>query len=258
MLRTHHCGDLRQGHIGEEVTLSGWVQKTRDLGGMTFVDLRDRYGITQLAFNMDTESDLCLQARKLGREYVIQVRGKVIERSSKNKNIPTGDIEIEVQELNVLNSAKTPPFTIEDQTDGGDDLRMQYRYLDIRRNPVRENLVLRHRLSTETRKYLDSQDFIEVETPYLIKSTPEGARDFIVPSLGVIRFEKNEESVRDLGVVYRPVNESIIDCADSLIKFGLVERPSKGSKYVKTLAKVLLVGGVIGGSVYYAKKTGRI
>ena len=182
MLRTHHCGDLRQGHIGEEVTLSGWVQKTRDLGGMTFVDLRDRYGITQLAFNMDTESDLCLQARKLGREYVIQVRGKVIERSSKNKNIPTGDIEIEVQELNVLNSAKTPPFTIEDQTDGGDDLRMQYRYLDIRRNPVRENLALRHRLSTETRKYLDSQDFIEVETPYLIKSTPEGARDFIVPS----------------------------------------------------------------------------
>ncbi|MEC8273443.1 MAG: aspartate--tRNA ligase [Bacteroidota bacterium] len=182
MLRTHHCGDLRQEHIGEEVSLSGWVQKTRDLGGMTFVDLRDRYGITQLAFNMDTESDLCLKARKLGREYVIQVRGKVIERSSKNKNIPTGDIEIEVQELNVLNSAKTPPFTIEDQTDGGDDLRMQYRYLDIRRNPVRENLVLRHRLSTETRKYLDSQDFIEVETPYLIKSTPEGARDFIVPS----------------------------------------------------------------------------
>ena len=182
MLRTHHCGDLRQVHIGEEVRLSGWVQKTRDLGGMTFIDLRDRYGITQLAFNMDTESDLCLQARKLGREYVIQVRGKVIERSSKNKNIPTGDIEIEVQELNVLNIAKTPPFTIEDQTDGGDDLRMQYRYLDIRRNPVRENLALRHRLSTETRKYLDSQDFIEVETPYLIKSTPEGARDFIVPS----------------------------------------------------------------------------
>ena len=182
MLRTHHCGDLRRVHIGEEVSLSGWVQKTRDLGGMPFIDLRDRYGITQLAFNMDTKSDLCLHARKLGREYVIQVRGKVIERSSKNKNIPTGDIEIEVQELNVLNSAKTPPFTIEDQTDGGDDLRMQYRYLDIRRNPVRENLALRHRLSIETRKYLDSQDFIEVETPYLIKSTPEGARDFIVPS----------------------------------------------------------------------------
>ena len=182
MLRTHHCGDLRHSNIGEEVTLSGWIQKTRDLGGMTFVDLRDRYGITQLAFNMDTDSDLCLQARKLGREFVVQVVGKVIERSSKNKNISTGDIEIEVQQLNVLNSAKTPPFTIEDETDGGDDLRMQYRYLDIRRNPVRDNLVLRHRLSTETRKYLDAQEFIEVETPYLIKSTPEGARDFVVPS----------------------------------------------------------------------------
>jgi aspartyl-tRNA synthetase len=173
---------LRHSNIGEEVTLSGWVQKTRDLGGMTFVDLRDRYGITQLAFNMDTNADLCQKARKLGREYVIQVVGKVIERSSKNKNIPTGEIEIEVSALNLLNSSKTPPFTIEDETDGGDDLRMQYRYLDIRRNPVRDNLVLRHRLSTETRKYLDAQDFIEVETPYLIKSTPEGARDFIVPS----------------------------------------------------------------------------
>ena len=182
MLRTHNCGDLRHEHIGQEVTLSGWVQKARDLGGMTFVDLRDRYGITQLAFNMDTDADLCQKARKLGREFVIQIVGKVIERSSKNKNIPTGDIEIEVQELNVLNSAKTPPFTIEDDTDGGDDLRMQYRYLDIRRKPVRDNLMLRHRLSTETRKYLDSQAFIEVETPYLIKSTPEGARDFIVPS----------------------------------------------------------------------------
>jgi aspartyl-tRNA synthetase len=182
MLRTHHCGDLRHTNIGEEVTLSGWVQKTRDLGGMTFVDLRDRYGITQLAFNMDTDADLCQKARKLGREFVIQIVGKVIERSSKNKNIPTGEIEIEVHELNVLNNAKTPPFTIEDETDGGDDLRMQYRYLDIRRNPVRDNLVLRHRLSTESRKYLDAQEFIEVETPYLIKSTPEGARDFIVPS----------------------------------------------------------------------------
>ena len=182
MLRTHDCGNLRHSNIGEEVTLSGWVQKTRDLGGMTFVDLRDRYGITQLAFNMDTNADLCQKARKLGREYVIQVVGKVIERSSKNKNIPTGEIEIEVSALNLLNSSKTPPFTIEDETDGGDDLRMQYRYLDIRRNPVRDNLVLRHRLSTETRKYLDAQDFIEVETPYLIKSTPEGARDFIVPS----------------------------------------------------------------------------
>ena len=168
--------------VGEEVTLSGWVQRTRDLGGMTFVDLRDRYGLTQLAFNMDTDADLCAQARKLGREFVIQITGKVIERASKNSNMPTGDIEIEVSNLNILNSAKLPPFTIEDETDGGDDLRMQYRYLDIRRNPVRENLMLRHRMSTETRKYLDSQDFVEVETPYLIKSTPEGARDFIVPS----------------------------------------------------------------------------
>ena len=168
--------------VGKEVTLSGWVQRTRNLGGMTFVDLRDRYGLTQLAFNMDTNADLCSQARKLGREFVIQVTGKVIERASKNNNIPTGDIEIEVSNLNILNAAKLPPFTIEDETDGGDDLRMQYRYLDIRRNPVRENLMLRHRMSTETRKYLDSQDFVEVETPYLIKSTPEGARDFIVPS----------------------------------------------------------------------------
>ena len=182
MLRTHNCGALRLEQVGKEVTLSGWVQRTRNLGGMTFVDLRDRYGITQLAFNMDTNVDLCSQARKLGREFVIQVTGKVIERASKNNNIPTGDIEIEVSNLNILNAAKLPPFTIEDETDGGDDLRMQYRYLDIRRNPVRENLMLRHRMSTETRKYLDSQDFVEVETPYLIKSTPEGARDFIVPS----------------------------------------------------------------------------
>jgi aspartyl-tRNA synthetase len=149
---------------------------------MTFVDLRDRYGITQLAFNMESNADLCSAARKLGREFVIQVKGAVIERSSKNAKIATGDIEIEVNQLEVLNSSKTPPFTIENETDGGDDLRMQYRYLDIRRNPVRENLILRHRLSTETRKYLDGQQFIEVETPYLIKSTPEGARDFVVPS----------------------------------------------------------------------------
>ena len=182
MLRTYNCGALRRENIGQEVTLSGWIQKTRDLGGMTFVDLRDRYGITQLAFNMDSNSDLCAKARKLGREYVVQIKGTVIERTSINKNIPTGDIEIEVSELNILNESKTPPFTIEDETDGGDDLRMQYRYLDIRRNPVRNNLMLRHRLSTETRKYLDAQQFIEVETPYLIKSTPEGARDFIVPS----------------------------------------------------------------------------
>ena len=182
MLRTHNCGALRMEQVGEEVTLSGWVQRTRDLGGMTFIDLRDRYGLTQLAFNMEADSNLCAMARKLGREFVIQITGKVIERASKNSNMPTGDIEIEVSNLNILNAAKLPPFTIEDETDGGDDLRMQYRYLDIRRNPVRENLMLRHRMSTETRKYLDSQDFVEVETPYLIKSTPEGARDFIVPS----------------------------------------------------------------------------
>lgn len=182
MLRSHHCGALSSKNIGEEVILSGWVQKTRDLGGMTFVDLRDRYGITQLAFNLETNGELCMAARKLGREFVIQIEGKVIERSSKNAKMATGDVEIEVKELKVLNASKTPPFTIENETDGGDDLRMQYRYLDIRRNPVRENLMLRHRLSTETRKYLDAQNFIEVETPYLIKSTPEGARDFVVPS----------------------------------------------------------------------------
>ena len=181
MLRTHNCGALRIEHTGAQVTLSGWVQRTRDLGGMTFVDLRDRYGITQLAFNTDTDTELCEQARKLGREFVIQIKGKVIERTSKNKNMPTGEVEIEVSQLKILNAAKLP-FTIEDETDGGDELRMQYRYLDIRRKPVRENLMLRHRMSSETRKYLDSKDFIEVETPYLIKSTPEGARDFIVPS----------------------------------------------------------------------------
>ena len=182
MLRTNTCGELNIKNVGEKVTLSGWVQKNRDLGGMTFIDLRDRYGITQLAFNMDENSDLCQQARKLGREFVIKASGEVIERSSKNKNISTGEIEIKVSELTILNASKTPPFTIEDKTDGGDELRMKYRYLDIRRNPVKENLMLRHRVSTETRKYLDEQGFCEVETPYLIKSTPEGARDFVVPS----------------------------------------------------------------------------
>ena len=182
MHRTHTCGDLRAEHAGENVTLSGWVQRTRDLGGMTFVDLRDRYGLTQLAFNMDTDEDLCLKARKLGREFVVKVTGKVIIRESKNAQMSTGDVEIIVTELEVLNASKTPPFTIEDETDGGDDLRMQFRYLDLRRNPVQANLMLRHRLSIETRKYLDGIEFIEVETPYLIKSTPEGARDFVVPS----------------------------------------------------------------------------
>ena len=182
MLRTHNCGILNITNVSEKVTLSGWVQKTRDLGGMTFVDLRDRYGITQLAFNMDLNPDLCNSARKLGREFVIQAQGKVIERSSKNKNISTGEIEIEVATLIILNKSIEPPFTIEDETDGGDEIRMKYRYLDIRRNSVKENLILRAKVSTETRKYLDKQGFIEVETPYLIKSTPEGARDFVVPS----------------------------------------------------------------------------
>lgn len=182
MYRTHTCGALRNEHIGTNVTLSGWVQRSRDLGGMTFVDLRDRYGITQLVFNMETDPKLCETARKLGREFVIQIEGKVIERSSKNKNMPTGDIEIEVSKLSILNDAKTPPFTIEDETDGGDELRMQYRYLDLRRNPVQEKLRLRNKVSLETRKYLDGQDFMDVETPVLIKSTPEGARDFVVPS----------------------------------------------------------------------------
>ena len=182
MYRTHTCGALRNEHIGTNVTLSGWVQRSRDLGGMTFVDLRDRYGITQLVFNMEIDKKLCETARRLGREFVIQIEGSVIERSSKNKNMPTGDVEIEVLKLNVLNDAKTPPFTIEDKTDGGDELRMQYRYLDLRRNPVQEKLRLRNKVSLETRKYLDGQDFMDVETPVLIKSTPEGARDFVVPS----------------------------------------------------------------------------
>ena len=182
MHRTHTCGELRMEHVNQTVTLSGWVQRARDLGGMTFVDLRDRYGITQLAFNMDTNAELCQAARKLGREYVIKVQGTVAERSSKNANIPTGDVEIVITGLEVLNAAKLPPFTIEDDTDGGEEIRMEYRYLDLRRGPLRENMMLRHRLALETRKYLDGVDFVEVETPYLIKSTPEGARDFVVPS----------------------------------------------------------------------------
>ncbi|MBR1792636.1 MAG: aspartate--tRNA ligase [Bacteroidales bacterium] len=182
MYRTNTCGELTISNVGQEVTLCGWLQRSRDLGGMTFIDLRDRYGITQLAFNMETNPALCEQARRLGREYVIQVEGIVIERSSKNNKIPTGEIEIEVRSLTVLNEAKTPPFTIEDNSDGGDDLRMKYRYLDIRRNPVRRNLELRHRMAMLVRNYLNSQQFLEIETPMLIKSTPEGARDFVVPS----------------------------------------------------------------------------
>ena len=182
MFRSHTCGELRLENCNQTVTLAGWVQRSRDLGGMTFVDLRDRYGITQLAFNMEENEMLCLQARKLGREFVIQVEGTVIERSSKNKNIPTGEIEIKVSQLNILNASFVPPFTIEDDTDGGEELRAQFRYLDLRRNPVQEKLRLRNRVALETRKFLDSKDFLDVETPYLIKSTPEGARDFVVPS----------------------------------------------------------------------------
>jgi aspartyl-tRNA synthetase len=182
MYRSHTCGELRLEHVGTNVTLAGWVQRSRDLGGMTFLDLRDRYGITQLAFNMESNAALCEQARKLGREFVIQIEGQVIERSSKNKNMPTGEVEILVGKLTILNAAKLPPFTIEDETDGGDELRMQYRYLDLRRGPVQQKLRLRNQVSLETRKYLDSKDFLDVETPVLIKSTPEGARDFVVPS----------------------------------------------------------------------------
>jgi len=182
MLRTHTCGELTLADLGKEISLCGWVQKSRDLGGMTFVDIRDRYGITQLAFNTDDNAELRAKARELGREFVINVQGTVIERSSKNLKMLTGEIEISVSAITILNPAKLPPFLIEDETDGGDELRMKYRYLDLRRNPVRNNLVLRHKMAQEVRRYLDGLDFIEVETPVLIKSTPEGARDFVVPS----------------------------------------------------------------------------
>lgn len=181
MLRTNTCGELRLSDAGRTVTLAGWVQRVRKMGGMTFVDLRDRYGITQLVFDSDA-ADLFEKANKLGREYVVQITGTVAERSNKNKNIPTGEIEIIVKDLKVLNRSDIPPFTIEDETDGGDDLRMKYRYLDLRRPCVRKNLELRHRMAFEIRRYLDSKGFLEVETPVLIKSTPEGARDFVVPS----------------------------------------------------------------------------
>jgi aspartyl-tRNA synthetase len=183
MHRTHTCGELRIEHKDQTVTLSGWVQRSRDKGGMLWIDLRDRYGITQLFFEEGkTNSDIMNYARSLGREFVVKATGKVVERYAKNDNIPTGAIEIQVESLEVLNASKTPPFTIEDVSDGGDDLRMQWRYLDLRRNPLKNNLMLRHRIGIETRKYLDSLAFMEVETPYLIKSTPEGARDFVVPS----------------------------------------------------------------------------
>ena len=182
MYRTHTCGELNISNVGEEVLLSGWIQKSRDLGGMTFIDLRDRYGKTQLVFNMESEPALCGQARKLGREYVIQVKGVVTERSNKNLNMPTGEIEIEVSVLTILSRSDVPPFTIEDNSDGGEELRMRYRYLDLRREPVKNSIIHRHRMAQEVRKYLSNEGFLEIETPVLIKSTPEGARDFVVPS----------------------------------------------------------------------------
>ena len=182
MYRSHTCGELRISDVNKQVTLAGWGQRSRKMGGMTFIDLRDRYGITQLVFNEEVNAELCERANRLGREFVIQVKGTVNERFSKNQHIPTGDIEIIVSELDVLNSSLTPPFTIEENTDGGDDIRMKYRYLDLRRANVRSNLELRHKMTIEVRKYLDSQGFIEVETPILVGSTPEGARDFVVPS----------------------------------------------------------------------------
>jgi aspartyl-tRNA synthetase len=182
MYRTHTCGELTLKNVGQEVTLSGWIQTIRNLGGMTFITLRDRYGLTQLVFDDNTTDELKNKTRSLGREFVIKIEGKVVERSSKNPKMPTGEIEIHVEKLDILNPSEIPPFTIENKTDGGDELRMKYRYLDLRREPVRKNLELRHRMGQEIRKYLDSAKFMEIETPYLIKSTPEGARDFIVPS----------------------------------------------------------------------------
>ncbi|HUH25420.1 MAG TPA: aspartate--tRNA ligase, partial [Flavobacterium sp.] len=183
MYRSHNCGELRIADVNKEVTLAGWVQKSRDKGFMIWVDLRDRYGITQLIFDADrTQKDVMEQAKSLGREFVIQVTGKVIEREAKNNNIPTGAIELLVEKLTILNPSELPPFTIEDETDGGEDIRMKYRYLDIRRNPVKNSLLFRHKVTQEVRNYLSNLDFCEVETPYLIKSTPEGARDFVVPS----------------------------------------------------------------------------
>ncbi len=182
MYRTNTCGELRITDVNKEVTLSGWVQKVRNVGGITFVDLRDRYGITQLAMNEENNAEIFEKARKLKREFVVQAFGKVAERSSKNKNIPTGDIEIVVNQINILSESETPPFTIEDETDGGDELRMKYRYLDLRRSPLQKTLILRHKMAQEVRSYMDAQGFIEVETPILVNSTPEGARDFVVPS----------------------------------------------------------------------------
>ncbi|MDE6207313.1 MAG: aspartate--tRNA ligase, partial [Muribaculaceae bacterium] len=182
MYRTETCGELRLADAGKTVTLAGWVQRTRKMGGMTFVDLRDRYGITQIVFDNERNAELCDTANRLGREYVVQVTGKVAERTSKNPQLPTGDIEIIADDIKILNPSEVPPFTIEDESNGGDDIRMRYRYLDIRRNPVRKNLELRHKMTMEVRRYLDSKGFLEIETPMLVGSTPEGARDFVVPS----------------------------------------------------------------------------
>ncbi len=182
MYRTHTCGELRIENIGENVTLAGWVQRVRNIGGMIFIDLRDRYGITQLGFNMELDAQIGEKARKLGREFVVQVSGEVIERESKNMQMKTGEIELKVLALDILNASAVPPFTVDDETDGGEEIRMKYRYIDLRRNPLRKNLELRHKLAIETRKYMDGLNFMEIETPYLIKSTPEGARDFVVPS----------------------------------------------------------------------------
>ncbi len=188
MYRSHTCGQLRIEDVNTTVKLAGWVQKSRDLGGLTFIDLRDRYGITQVVLNMDTNEELCEKARSVGREFVIQIEGTVVERESKNKKIPTGEIEIDCSSLTILNEALTPPFTIENETDGGEDIRMKYRYLDLRRNPLQEKIRLRHQVGIQTRSYLNDIGFYEIETPYLIKSTPEGARDFVVPS----RMNENE------------------------------------------------------------------
>ncbi|MBO4340734.1 MAG: aspartate--tRNA ligase, partial [Bacteroidales bacterium] len=182
MYRTHNCGELRIENKGQKVTLAGWVQKARKLGGMTFIDLRDRYGITQLVVEADAPAELVETATGLGREFVIQAVGEVVERQAKNAKMPTGDIEIKLERINILNKSVTPPFTIEDESDGGEDLRAKYRYLDLRRGPLKRALQLRHRIAHETRNHLDAHGFLEIETPYLIKSTPEGARDFVVPS----------------------------------------------------------------------------
>ncbi|MDE6366517.1 MAG: aspartate--tRNA ligase, partial [Muribaculaceae bacterium] len=182
MYRTNTCGELRIENAGQEVTLAGWVQRIRKMGGMTFVDLRDRYGVTQVVFNVENDASLCEAANHLGREYVIQIKGIVAERTAKNPHLPTGDIEIIASQINELNASLTPPFTIEEESDGGDDLRMRYRYLDLRRPNVRANIELRHRMTMAVRQYLDSKGFLEIETPMLVGSTPEGARDFVVPS----------------------------------------------------------------------------